>query len=86
MYNWRVIKIDNLIRVFLENGKGKLEFSQHHICVDADIGKEGMTEDKIEGDWKTPIGEFKLGIILSIHPIQKRKKDLTYMQITENMY
>ena len=45
-----------------------------------------MTRDKKEGDLKTPIGEFELGIILSMNKILKNKNGLNYIQIDENMY
>ena len=31
------------------------------------VGKEGFTKDKKEGDWKTPVGEFDLGVAFGKH-------------------
>ena len=52
------------------------------------IGKNGLTKAKKEGDLKTPIGEFKLGIAFGIH----EKKDINidnsfkYIKINKNLY
>lgn len=83
-----MIHIDNnKIYVFLkDNNKGILIFPKYNIEANAYIGKNGMTKEKIEGDLKTPIGEFELGVILSMNTVLKKKKGLNYIQITENMY
>jgi L,D-peptidoglycan transpeptidase YkuD (ErfK/YbiS/YcfS/YnhG family) len=52
-----------------------LTYPKCGIKTHAYIVKNGATNNKIEGDGKTPLGEFELGIILSM------QKD-----ITENMY
>lgn len=54
--------------------------------MEAYIGKNGTTKEKEEGDLKTPIGEFELGIILGIHPVEEVNSNLNYGQITEDMY
>ena len=54
--------------------------------MEAYIGKNGTTKEKEEGDLKTPIGEFKLGIILGTHPVEEVNSNLNYRQITEDMY
>lgn len=54
--------------------------------MEAYIGKKGTTKEKEEGDLKTPIGEFKLGIILGTHPVEEVNSNLNYEQITEDMY
>lgn len=71
-----------------EKNKGILEFPDHGVKTIAYLGKNGLTEEKKEGDRKTPIGEFDLGIVLGIHPIEKVKieRTLEYKQITESMY
>ncbi len=82
-----MIHIDNnKIYVFKDNNKAILKFPKCNIETDAYIGKNGMTIEKREGDLKTPIGEFKLGLILSMNKIQKNKNELDYIQINDNMY
>ena len=49
---------------------------------DAFIGKNGVTESKKEGDKKTPIGKFKLGLVLGITEINLPN----YIRINENLY
>ncbi len=81
--------MSNEIIVYLkEENKGILEFPDHGVKTIAYLGKNGLTEEKREGDRKTPIGEFDLGIVLGIHPIEKVKieRTLEYKQITESMY
>lgn len=84
-----MIEIDNKIYVFSnEKNKGILKFPKYNIQTPAYIGKNGITNKKEEGDGKTPIGEFELGIMLGMH--QKEKVingiKLKYGQITKNMY
>lgn len=84
-----MIEIDNKIYVFYkENNKGILKFPENDIETTAYLGKNGVTRDKKEGDGKTPIGEFKLGIILGIHPNEEIANGIKseYIQITEDMY
>ena len=79
--------MDNKIHVFLtEKNKGILKFSKCSIDTIAYIGKNGLTRYKREGDGKTPIGEFELGIILGTHLKEKNKNRLGYMQINKDMY
>lgn len=61
--------IINKIYVFANNGT--LTFPKCNIKTHAYIGRNGVTTNKIEGDGKTPLGEFDLGIILSM------QKDIT---------
>ena len=61
-----------------------LKFPQYKIETPAYIGKNGLTINKKEGDNKTPIGTFELGIILGTH--KRIKNKLGYMQITKDMY
>lgn len=67
-----MISINN---IYVFANKGILTYPKCGIKTHAYIGKNGVTNNKIEGDGKTPLGEFELGIILSM------QKD-----ITENMY
>lgn len=78
--------MDNKIYVYIkEKNKGILKFPKYNIETDAYIGKNGITNDKKEGDLKTPIGEFELGAILGINP-EENKNRLEYTQINEEMY
>lgn len=52
--------------------------------VPAYIGKNGFTKDKTEGDWKTPIGEFELGIAFGKYDSIDTK--LPYIKIEDDMY
>lgn len=79
--------IDNKIDVFFEEKcKAILKFPRCGIEADAYIGKNGVTNDKNEGDGKTPLGEFALGVILGTHIKGKNKYGLHYLQITPDMY
>ena len=52
---------------------------------EAFLGRNGVTTNKKEGDLKTPIGSFNLGIAFGIHDIQKELQ-IPYIQINENLY
>lgn len=45
-----------------------------------------MTRDKTEGDGKTPLGKFELGIILGRTTNVNNKNGLEYRQIAKDMY
>lgn len=47
------------------------------------IGKNGATTDKREGDFKTPLGLFKLGSAFGISSI---KTDYPYLKVTNDSY
>lgn len=79
--------MENKIYVFVsENNIGTLKFPKYNIEANAYIGRNGITNEKKEGDGKTPLGEFELGIVLGTHPIVKLKKAKNYKQINKNMY
>ena len=79
--------MENKIYVFVsESNIGTLKFPKYNIETNAYIGINGITSEKKEGDGKTPLGEFELGIALGTHPMDKLKKTKNYKQITENMY
>ena len=61
--------------IYVYTNQNILTYLKCGIKTHAYIGKKGTAKDKIEGDGKTPLGEFELGIILSM------QKD-----IIENMY
>lgn len=48
------------------------------------IGENGLTKDKKEGDKKTPIGTFDLGIAFGTH--EKVDSKINYIQINKNLY
>ena len=58
----------------------KLFYPKYHIKTKAYIGKNGLTENKQEGDLKTPIGTFDIGIKMSIKPHKN------CLNITKNHY
>lgn len=77
----------NIIYVFLnKDNEWMLEFPRCNIKVNAYIGENGITKDKKEGDGKTPLGRFNLGIVLGTHTKISNKNNVEYKQITENMY
>ena len=56
---------------------------------DAFIGKNGMTKFKKEGDKKTPIGNFELGVAFGTHKKEELKNfnpELNYIEINKNLY
>ena len=48
----------------LEQEQAILKYPKCNIEVKSYIGRNGATEQKQEGDGKTPLGEFELGVIL----------------------
>ena len=78
-----------LIKVkVVEGSKGILEFiddDKKIFEIEAFLGRNGVTTNKKEGDLKTPIGSFNLGIAFGTHDIQKEIK-MPYIQINENLY
>ena len=77
----------NIIYVFInEDNEWTLKFPDYNIETKAYIGRNGITEDKKEGDGKTPLGSFELGIILSTHKKINNKNSLKYQEINEDMY
>lgn len=72
----------------IKNSKGILtlyENSTKKLQAEAFIGRNGTTTNKTEGDGKTPIGEYNLGICFGTH----EKKEISlenYIQINENLY
>lgn len=66
-----------------------LTYPEYNIKTKAYIGKNGVTKEKIEGDNKTPLGEFKLGEILTIHDDENIKKitnDLYFVDDSNSKY
>ena len=86
------LNINQLILVRKSKEKEKAQFSfwvkknelwVEAIKTEAYIGKNGMTKNKIEGDGKTPIGKFCIGIAFGTH---EKIGKIEYKKINENMY
>lgn len=80
-------KINQKIVIDKINGS-KARFSLYEnstikLQTEAFIGRNGITKDKKEGDGKTPIGEYELGIFLGTH---KEILLENYVEIDENLY
>lgn len=77
----------NDIYIFVDNqNNAVLKYEKCNIETIAYIGKAGVTKSKIEGDGKTPLGEFKLGKILCMNCNIKNVNGLKCSQITKEMY
>lgn len=76
--------MDDIIIVIVDsNNNAILEYPKANIKTKAIIGKNGVTNDKCEGDMKTPLGEFDLGFVMGIHDLEL---NVPYTKIDENMY
>lgn len=78
--------MDNIIYVKKEDNHYVLTFKNiKTVCY---IGKNGLTKEKKEGDLKTPIGTFKLGLIFGTHDEEEIKKycNLQYIKINEYLF
>ena len=71
----------NYILVKKEHNQMYLTYKS--LKVKATIGKNGLTNDLVEGDMKTPIGEFDLGIAFGIHERHEinMNEDIPYFKI-----
>ena len=77
----QIIKVTNI-----NESKAILEFFENNIkllCTKAFVGINGITNNKREGDGKTPIGKYNLGIAFGTH--NKVKFD-NYIKINENLH
>ncbi len=78
---------DNTIYVDIKDvNLAILKYPKKNIEVNAFIGENGSTLKKHEGDNKTPLGTFKLGLILGTHNPGEINTKLKYIQITKDMY
>lgn len=78
---------DNIIYVDIKDDNlAILKYPEIDIEVNAFIGENGSTLKKHEGDNKTPLGVFELGIILGTHDKNEINTKLEYQQITKDMY
>lgn len=82
------MKTDNIIYVNVYKDTAILQFSKCNIETVAYIGKKGITLNKEEGDEKTPIGEFELGLVFGTKSEREIKHDINvkYKKINENLY
>ena len=72
----------------VDDSKGILEFFDDNKKIfetEVFLGRNGVTINKKEGDLKTPIGTFNLGIVFGMHDIQKEIK-IPYIQINKDLY
>ena len=77
----QVIKVTNI-----NGSEAILDFFENNIKVfstKAFIGKNGITNDKREGDVKTPVGKYNLGIAFGTHD---EVKFSNYIKINENLH
>lgn len=77
---------DKIYVYMTKDNKAILQYPKYNIVTNAYIGRNGLARHKKEGDGKTPIGEFSLGIMLGIDANIKNKNGLDYIQINKNMY
>ncbi len=87
---------DNLRQLIIVNtiSKSKAILEMYNkTCIkiletEAFIGKNGITNNKSEGDGKTPTGQYELGIAFGINDAKEIKisKNLEYIKINENLY
>ena len=85
-YKQKGAKMNNTIYVKKENNNYYLIYKDFkEICY---VGKNGLTDDKKEGDLKTPIGKFKLGIVFGTNPKNRINIDnsFEYIEINKNLY
>ena len=78
--------MNNIIYIKKEQDNYFLSYKNlKEICY---IGKNGLTKEKKEGDLKTPIGQFKLGLIFGVHKKEEinMNKTLNYIEINKNLY
>lgn len=80
-YNYNKILVQ-----ILEQEKAILKYPKCNIEVKSYIGRNGATEQKQEGDGKTPLGEFELGVILGTKIGIQNKNGLEYKKIMKEMY
>ena len=77
----QVIKVTNI-----NGSEATLYFWENNVKVfstKAFIGKNGITNDKREGDGKTPVGKYNLGISFGTHD---EVKFSNYIKINENLH
>lgn len=78
---------DNIIQL-IPTSKNTADVCFKNFKAEAFIGENGTTTQKEEGDKKTPIGEFELGMAFGMHNRDTLKLDsnIKYVQLTDSMY
>lgn len=77
----QIIKVTNI-----SGSEATLNFFDNNVKIfttKAFIGKNGITDNKKEGDGKTPIGKYNLGVAFGTHDEVKFDN---YIKINENLY
>ncbi len=74
-----IIAEENIIELWQWSGKWQIVDTINNVC----IGKKGAVNNKKEGDMKTPLGLFKLGVAFGINNLNI---DYPYIKITDNSY
>lgn len=74
--------------IITKEKKDNYYLSYNNFKAECFIGKNGLTDNKIEGDYKTPIGEFSIGIIFGTHNKEELNLDnsINYIKINKNHY
>ena len=78
--------MENIINVIVDDNGCVLEYKEADVYTTAYIGKNGVTDDPKEGDMKTPLGIFDLGLVMGTHDSKEVKCNLPYIKIEDNMY
>lgn len=77
----QVIKVTDI-----SGSEATLDFLENNVklfSTKAFIGKNGITNDKREGDGKTPIGKYNLGVAFGMHD---EIEFSNYIKITKNLH
>lgn len=77
--------MDNIIKV-TQTSLNRAILQYKDFTTYAFLGKCGTTDSKQEGDKKTPIGLFNLGICFGTHKKEEINKKLKYLEINSNHY
>ena len=77
---------NNIIELVQEKSSYYLEFKKYNFKTLAQIGKNGLTLNHKEGDKKTQMGTFELGIAIGTHEKEEINTKLSYLKINKNMY
>ena len=70
---------DNIIELVKEDENYYLVFKKYNFKALAYIGENGLTLHHHEGDKKTQMGTFRLGVAFGIHDYDEIKTNLNYM-------
>ena len=78
---------DNIIVIKQVSKQIGILYFKNIVCK-AWLGENGTTVDKIEGDLRTPLGRFDLGIVFGLHDRNEIQIDdeIEYVKITDSMF